>query len=908
MGEQAMMNDEPQPIVAEVILPLTSTGATLERAGGKGANLAALTRAGFDVPPGFVVGTDAYRTFVAANGIEPRLLELVRAISPEDPASLDATSQSIRALFGAGRMPAGSAAAIQAAYAQLPSNDSKPVPVAVRSSATAEDLPGLSFAGQQDTYLNVVGPVALCAAIQSCWASLWTARALGYRARNGIAPEGIALAVVVQAMIMSEVSGVLFTANPLTGHRGESVIDASFGLGEAIVSGQVEPDHYVVDRRTLQIKSRKLGAKALAVVPLGAGGTQSIARAGASQQALPDAQIVELARVAEGVAEHFGAPQDIEWAWAGGRLYLLQSRPITSLYPLPDSITTAEPLRVLFSFNAIQGIVDPLTPLGLSLFPPLIGGMLKTVGLRRSGSEVLLSAGGRLYIDVTDTATDPRLREAWLFMLTYGDPGAKEAAQGLFASGRIATRRVAHPVNFLRLALGLRPVVERIPLTLLRPVAMRAHCVSRTEEFMQQALRDFQAATTLPARLAVIDQYAATTMRQVILRLVPAMAPGIIGMGLVSKWLAAWTDAEPGAMRKLLRGLPGNPTTEMDLKLWATAQAIRADVNAKAALLDSAGVDVITHAYLAGSLPAAAQRAIQGFLDQYGMRASGEIDPGRSRWREDPRAIIQTLISYLQIDDPDLAPDAVFRRAGAEAEKLAAQYVDNARQRKGWLRARLLSAMIRRMRLLAGLREAPKFYMVRMLDLVRTAMLDSGRELAASGMLKRAEDICFVPLDTLRNVAAGKVIDLKPIVQHARAEYERELARRRIPRLLLSTGEAFYAGVGQSAGSAEAGVLVGDGVSPGMVEGTVRVVLDPRGARLEPGEILVCPATDPGWTPLFLSAGGLVMELGGMITHGSVVARELGIPAVVGVHEVTQRLKTGQRIRVDGSTGRVVIL
>jgi len=289
------------------------------------------------------------------------------------------------------------------------------------------------------------------------------------------------------------------------------------------------------------------------------------------------------------------------------------------------------------------------------------------------------------------------------------------------------------------------------------------------------------------------------------------------------------------------------------------------------------------------------------------MRTAAEIDLGRPRWRDDPTSILQTLLGYLQIEDASLAPDVIFQRNKEQAERLAVEYIARARKtRFGWLRARLIGGIIRRQRALSGLREVPLFFMVRLLGIYRQVLLDSARELVARGWLERADDIFFVPLDTLKRFVQGDKVALKDIAAANRASYERECARKQMPRILLSTGEAFYEGVSDAAVTGDD--LVGQAVSPGVAEGRAHVILDPRNARLEPGEILVCPSTDPGWTPLFLTAGGLVMEIGGMITHGSVVAREYGIPAVVGVHNATARLKTGEHIRVDGNRGRVMVL
>jgi pyruvate,water dikinase len=335
------------------ILPFSSTEAPLPRAGGKGANLAQLVDAGFSVPPGFILSTDAYRAFVKANQLQPRIMTLVGGISPDDVPAIESVSVEICSLFDQGVMPAEIGAEIISAYHAL-TNSQKGV--AVRSSATTEDLPGMAFAGQQDTYLNVIGEQGLLNAIQHCWSSLWAARAMVYRARNHIPPGEAVLAVIVQKQIASEVSGVAFTANPVTGRRSEIVINASFGLGEAVVSGWVVPDRSTVDPYLWEITERKIGSKEMAVIPLPGGGTHRVPGVANQEQSLQEAQILELARLAQAVAVHFGTPQDIEWAWADRQFYLLQSRHITALYPLPENDRQPEELRVYVNFNAIQGV------------------------------------------------------------------------------------------------------------------------------------------------------------------------------------------------------------------------------------------------------------------------------------------------------------------------------------------------------------------------------------------------------------------------------------------------------------------------------------------------------------------------------------------------------------------------
>ena len=414
------------------------------------------------------------------------------------------------------------------------------------------------------------------------------------------------------------------------------------------------------------------------------------------------------------------------------------------------------------------------------------------------------------------------------------------------------------------------------------------------------------AETVLAGRVALMEELIAGAFPWLLPRFLSRFA---VAMGSLNLLLRAARDLPGGesAALTLTRGLSHNVTTEMDLALWGTAEAIRADP-ASLAHMRQGEPGTLAAEYLGRRLPPAAQEALAAFLARYGMRGVGEIDLGRPRWREDPEPIMQVLQSYLQIEDAAHAPDAVFARGAAAAQDALEGMVGAARAtRGGWFKARRVRWAARRMRALAGLRESPKFWAIRTMGLVRAALLDSGGDLVEAGALDRADDLFFLTVQELRALAAGEERDWRALVGDRREVYAREERRAQVPRLLLSDGEAFYEGDASPAEESE-GVLAGSPVSPGVVEGRVRVVLDPHATQLMPGEILVCPGTDPAWTPLFLAAGGLVMETGGLMTHGSVVAREYGIPAVVGVTRASERLKTGQRVRVDGTVGRVTSL
>jgi phosphohistidine swiveling domain-containing protein len=900
------------------ILPLDSPLADLPNAGGKGTNLARLIRAGFPVPGGFLVTCAAYRRFVTENGLEKKILALIPPDIQSDPAALEQASRRIRALFTSGRMPNELAEALLKQYGRM----TAPA-VAVRSSATAEDLPEMSFAGQQDTYLNVIGAAALLKAVVDCWSSLWTSRAIGYRLRNAVAQSGLALAVVVQQMVQSQASGVLFTANPLSGLRSETVIDATLGLGEALVSGQVEPDHYVVDSARAAITTRALGSKTVAIHAQAGGGTTRVQVEHRNQAALPDEQILALAKLGQRVGALFGSPQDIEWAWAGDQLHLLQARPITALFPLPEGVPP-QPLKAFFSFAAVQGLLDPITPLGRdSLFTVFAAGS-GLFGLRVTSStqKVLYSAGERLWVDFTPLLKNSFGRRVVPVVLSLVEPTIRQAVNSILDDPSLQPGRAGVSWH-ARLQMG-RFLVRLVPnalLNLLLPNQRRKYIVDQGEhllDLMRKRCQQIESLNSsrsekLALQAGLLEQLSEHHIRRMLVLFISGVAAGMASWnflrGLTRQAGADEVSASTrnDLLMQVTRGMPFNPTTEMDLFLWGMARRIRTDPPSRQVFTDTAPGDLAGRFLSGEALPEVLRQEIGRFLARYGGRGLGEIDLGRPRWNEDPTHVFEMLSSFLQIENESLAPDVVFAHGAATAQAAIENLVASLRRtRGGWLKAVLVRFFARRARQIMGIRESPKFFAVRMFGLIRQALLNSARELVQSGQLKEADDLVYLSLAEIQAFATGEPADWTGLIASRRQMYLREMLRRQIPRLLLSDGRAFYEGMSEAASGED--TIAGSPVSPGSAAGRVRVVLDPRQARLQPGEILVCPGTDPSWTPLFLSAAGLVMETGGMMTHGAVVAREYGIPAIVGVDKATLRLQTGQRIRINGSTGQIQLL
>ncbi|WP_250035232.1 PEP/pyruvate-binding domain-containing protein [Paractinoplanes maris] len=696
-------------------------------------------------------------------------------------------------------------------------------PVAVRSSATVEDAPGASYAGMFDTVLDVQGPDALLAAIEQCRASVANARALAYRG-DGPPRDDIRMGVVVQRMVEAERAGVLFTANPVSGCRTEMLVESAEGNGSAVVDGQAGVDRRVVG---------------------------------------PDDP---LRAVGERLQAHFGAPQDVEWAVdEHGELWILQSRPITTLFPAPPA--SDGPPRVYLEFGHVQGMLQPVTPMGMDTLKELIKAMLAPLGLR----VAIVDIGGRLYGDLTDLVRDPvaRRRLVPLMAVDFG-PRAQAVMRHVLDDPRFAPQQAPKRKR----EGGLPPVgraLRGVAGALARPDRARARLQDAVERLRRESAADADRHLTTADRLRLVRDHDQTDGPDAI---VWPIVAGMLASAVPPRLLSG--IAEPAEIHAVLGGMPHNVTIEMDLALWQLARDAK----------DPADVD------------------LEGFLQAYGHRAAGEVDLGVPRWSEDPAPVRAALANLIRVTDPEQAPDRRFARAAEQAEVTLRKLGLRVRRRRP-VRGRLAMFLLGRARRLAGLREAGKFAGLYRLAQMRRHLLAVGADLTGAGLLDQPGDIMFLTLDEVDGLLNSSVTGHRRLIADRRAEYERESRRRSVPVALLSDGTDIEAVL---PAAHEPGALRGVGASAGRATGPVRVVHDPATAHLEPGEVLVTATTDPGWTPLFLTAAALVTETGAVMAHGPTVAREYGIPAVICVPGATQHLRTGQIVTVDAAAGTVTVV
>ncbi len=825
-------------------------------AGGKGASLGELSRIdGIRVPDGFCVSTEAFKRVLGTEPAIGGLLDRLALLKVEDREGIREVAAAIRGVIEGIAIPEDVQEAIARFLARLGEDEA----YAVRSSATAEDLPAASFAGQQDSYLNVIGTPAILQHIGRCWASLFTERAVTYRLQHGFDHRKVHMAVVVQKMLFPQAAGILFTADPVTGNRKVTSIEAVFGLGEALVSGLVSSDGYKVrDEQVIEKAIRQ------------------------DRPVLTDEQIVRLARLGRRIEGHFGQPQDIEWCLVEDDFHIVQSRPITTLFPIPEAEDQGN--HVYVSVGHQQMMTDPMKPLGLSLF--------------QTGHMV--AAGGRLFVDITKQLASPAGRDVLLNVLGR-DPLIKDALTTLIERGDfietiVASSNAPGPdqSKLILAPAGFETQIEDDP-------AIVADLIARSQASIEALKRDIRTKSGTDLLDFILEDNRLLKQSFAEPRSFAAIMAGMNAATWINEQMMAWLG-EKNAADTLAQSAPNNVTSEMGLALLDVADVIRPHPEV-VAYLQQAKDD----GFLEGLLPLEggpeAHDALRAYLDKYGMRCAGEIDVTRTRWSEAPTTLVPLILSNIKNFEPGAAGRKL-EQGRQEAVKKEQELLERLKELPdGLQKAEETRQIISRLRTFMGYREYPKYSIVSHYFLYKQALLKEAGRLVRANVLQEPEDIDYLTFQELREVVRTHELD-DQIISQRKAEHERNW-KLTPPRILTSDGEIVTGAYKRS--DLPAGALVGLAVSAGVVEGRARILSDMT-AELEAGDILVTAFTDPSWTPLFVSIKGLVTEVGGVMTHGAVIAREYGLPAVVGVENATRLIQDGQRIRVHGTDGYVEIL
>ncbi|MCX7921457.1 MAG: phosphoenolpyruvate synthase [Clostridia bacterium] len=903
--------------------------------GGKGANLGELSRIeGIRVPDGFCISTEAFKRIVGETSSINELLNQLSLLKVEDRSGrkrnslllLDqATRDKIGELSGEIRLRLERIAIpedINEEITQLLSRLGEKNAYAVRSSATAEDLPTASFAGQQDTYLNIIGMEAILKHISKCWASLFTERAVTYRLQNGFDHRKVHLSVVVQKMVFPQASGILFTADPVTSNRKVLSIDASFGLGEALVSGLVNADSYKV--RNGKVIDKKISTKKLAIYALKDGGTkeQEIEPERQNRQALTDEQILQLERMGRKIEEHFGRPQDIEWCLVDDTFYIVQSRPITTLYPIPEA--NDQENHVYVSVGHQQMMTDSLKPLGMSIF------QLTSFGPR-------FKAGGRLFVDVTHMLASPDSREILLDTMGQHDPLIKDALMAIIERGDFIK---SLPDDKKELSSGksnkgmssadFQAQIENDPTIVSDLIKSSQTSI----EELKQNIQTKSGSDLFDFILEDIQQLKKILFDPQSLGVIMAAMDALSWINeKMNKWLG-----EKNVADKLSQSVPNNITSEMGLALLDIADVIRPypevidylqqvserNPTAKPKTPEGFLLNIKDDNFLDELVKfdggQETQDAIYAYLNKYGMRCVGEIDITKTRWSEKPTTLVPMILSNIKNFEPN-AGNRKFEQGRQEALKKEQELLDRLKQLPdGEQKAKETKRMIDLIRNFIGYREYPKYGMVNRYFVYKQALLKEAEQLVQANVIHEKEDIYYLTFEELQEVVRTNKLDYLGCIgeqQSALCSATRQIISKRKdeykfyekltpPRVITSDGEIVVGEYKRENLPSEA--IVGLSVSSGVIEGRARVILNMEDADLEKGDILVTSFTDPSWTPLFVSIKGLVTEVGGLMTHGAVIAREYGLPAIVGVENATKLIKDGQRIRVHGTQGYVEIL
>ncbi|MGP7816332.1 phosphoenolpyruvate synthase [Niallia sp. 01092] len=846
--------------------------------GGKGLNLGELSKIqGIQVPEGFCVITVGYQKAIEQNETYHALLGRLTMLKVEDRDQIGEISRKIRQIIMEVEIPSDVVKAVTHYLSQFGEEHA----YAVRSSATAEDLPHASFAGQQDTYLNIIGKEAILQHISKCWASLFTDRAVIYRMQNGFDHSQVYLSVIIQRMVFPQASGILFTADPITFNRKLLSIDASFGLGEALVSGLVSADCYKVKEN--KIVDKMIAAKKLAIYGRKEGGTETheIAPDQQKTQTLTDPQILQLARIGRQIEAYFGCPQDIEWCLVDDTFYIVQSRPITTLFPIPE--VNDQENHVYVSVGHQQMMTDPMKPLGLSFF------LLTT-------SAPMRKAGGRLFVDVTLQLASPVSRNILLNAMGQHDPLMKDALMNIIERG-----------DFIKSLPNdsKAPSPNRGNIDMLAQIENNSLIVSDLIKSSQTSIEELKQNIQMKSGSDLLDFILEDIQELKKILFDPQSSAVFMAAINASTWvnekMNEWLG-EKNAADTLTQSVPNNITSEMGLALLDVADVIRPYpevIDYLQHVKDDNFMDEMVN--FDGEQET--RDAFNAFLNKYGMRCAGEIDITKTRWSEKPITLVPIILGNIKNFETN-AGKRKFEQGRQEAMEKEQELLDRLKQLPdGEQKAKETKRMIDQIRNFSGFREYPKYGMINRYFVYKKALLKEAEQLVQAGVIREKEDIYYLTFNELREVVRTKKLDCQ--ISKRKDEY-RFYEKLTPPRVITSDGEIIAGKYKRENLPAKA--IVGLPVSSGVIEGRARIILNMEDANLEDGDILVTSFTDPSWTPLFVSIKGLVTEVGGLMTHGAVIAREYGLPAVVGVENATKLIKDGQRIHVHGTEGYIEIL
>ncbi|SFB94708.1 phosphoenolpyruvate synthase [Bacillus sp. OV322] len=842
--------------------------------GGKGLNLGELSKIqGIQVPEGFCVTTAGYQIAIEQNKTYQTLLDQLTMLKVEDRDQIDEISRKLRQILIEAEIPSDVDSAVTNYLLKFGEKHA----YAVRSSATAEDLPYASFAGQHDTYLNIIGKEAIMRHIKKCWASLFTERAVIYRIQNKIDHRQVYLSVIVQKMVFPEASGVLFTADPITSNRKLLSIEASFGLGEALVSGLAASDCYKV--RDQNIVEMRIATKKLAVYERKEGGTERklISIDQQKTQALTEQQILQLARIGRHIEGYFGCPQDIEWCLADHTFYIVQSRPITTLFPAPE--VNDQGNHVYISVGHQQMMTDPIKPLGLSFF------LLTTPAPMRK-------AGGRLFVDVTQQLASPASRNIFLNAMGQHDPLMKDAIMNIIDRG-----------DFIKSLPNdhIPPSPRRGNTDMPANVEHNPSIVSELIERSQISIKELKQKINYKSGLDLFEFILEDIQELKRILFDPQSSAVFMAAINATTWINEKMNewlGEKNAADTLSQSVPNNITSEMGLALLDVADIIRPYPEV-IEYLHQVNDDHFLDELVKFDGGKEAREAFNAFLSKYGMRCAGEIDITKNRWSEKPVTLVPMILSNIKNFEPN-AGKCKFEQGRHAALKKEQELLERLNQlTDGEQKAKEAKRMIRLIRNFIGYREYPKYGMINRYFVYKQALLKEAEQLVQSGVIHEKEDIYYLTFEEFSEAVRTKKLDRQKIIK--RKDDYKLYEKLTPPRVITSDGEIITGKYQRENLPAEA--IAGLPVSSGVVEGRARVILNMEDADLEEGDILVTAFTDPSWTPLFVSIRGLVTEVGGLMTHGAVIAREYGLPAVVGVENATKLIKDGQRIRVHGTEG-----